>query len=141
MLSVGYRNALKDLSLDSAIPNAGKFAGSYRDPAGRVVQRGESLCRVIFEPGRPAFDLLESSPFIKKLTESGRLVPFQKVPTDDLNLDGGDPDTIAAIALQPLTLVSHPYEWSFAALKAAAIFHLGISLALSFESNASGFSA
>ena len=114
--------------MDSATPNAGNFPGSYRDTAGRVVQRGESLCRVIFEPGRPAFDLLESSPFIKNLTESGRLVPFQKVPTDDLNLDDGDPDTIAAIALQPLTFVSHPYEWSFAALKAAALFHLDLQL-------------
>lgn len=100
--------------------------GSFRDPSGRVHAHGARILRTVTPAGAPDFEAVLATGFLERLVDEGRLVPFERVT---------DPQTLAlfddaALVLEHplLDYVSHPYEWSFPLLKAAALHHLDIAL-------------
>lgn len=103
--------------------------GSYRDPAGRVYRIDGKLFRSVLQGGMQAHAILTGSDFIQGLVADGKLVPFQDVAPDSLDFGPNGAAPLALLDIAPLPFISHPYEWSFAALKKAALFHLDLQLA------------
>jgi ribosomal protein L11 methylase PrmA len=87
---------------------------------GRVV-------RTVADSFSDEFDFVTSSGLFEKLIAEKALVPFVKTNTAIL---GKLANTCKyALEVSPLRFISYPYEWSFSALKAAALLHLEIHLA------------
>jgi ribosomal protein L11 methylase PrmA len=61
---------------------------------------------------------------LKNLAADGLLIPFKVVSSDILNLSCPKPRYV--LETPRLPFISFPYEWSFSALKAAALLHLTI---------------
>jgi ribosomal protein L11 methylase PrmA len=102
--------------------------GSFRDPFGFVVQDKDWIVRYITAAGIPAFDGVRKTGFLDRLVNENRLVPFVdvEVPTSDAGLHGYMIEK--ALRHPKLPFISYPYEWSFSALKTAALFHLDLLL-------------
>lgn len=101
-------------------------AGSFRDPAGHVHLLGGRVLRTVTDLGLPDFAAVRDTGFLDDLVADDSLVPFHPV-TDAFD----DP----ALAAAPLVLehprlpfLSHPYEWSFPLMQAAALFHLRLQI-------------
>jgi ribosomal protein L11 methylase PrmA len=72
------------------------------------------------------FEFVRATGFVDELVEEGKLVAESRV---DRSLLNGQGDGASFVLEHPrLPFISYPYEWSFAALKAAAIFHLDVQL-------------
>lgn len=102
--------------------------GSYRDPAGRVYQRENRIFRTVTSQGAEAYAVLKESGFIRDLVLKGRLVPFSEAPLNSLGDAVPHGDVIAILEHERLSFISHPYEWTFGALKSAALCHLDVQL-------------
>ena len=100
--------------------------GSFRDPSGRVYELGNRIFRTVAHHFAADFDFVESTGFFEKLIANKRLLPFEKVSIDILKTTNSFKYLLEVPLLR---LVSYPYEWSFPALKAAALLHLEIHLA------------
>jgi ribosomal protein L11 methylase PrmA len=103
-------------------------AGSYRDRRGYVFTAGDRILRGVFSPAAEVQrEFLESRVFAQ-LVESGRLIGTRIAPDDPsaLGIEG------AALLLEHerVPFVSYPYEWPFAALRAAALLQLDVHLSL-----------
>lgn len=100
--------------------------GSFRDPAGRVYDVKGQIFRTIEAFFVPEFDFVESTGLLQRLVADRRLLPFERVETNDVPLFSRDATYV--LRVPRLRFVSYPYEWSFSALKAAALLHLEIQL-------------
>jgi ribosomal protein L11 methylase PrmA len=103
-------------------------AGSFRDPSGRVVQHNRRILRAIFEAGAPNYEAARDAGVIARAIERGRLLAAELVAPDGL-----DQVVVGAkhwLEHPRLDLISYPYEWTFSALKAAALFHLDFQVEL-----------
>lgn len=89
--------------------------GSFRDPASRVVLRDGVVARALTEHGRSDWDALAKSGLLEAW--QGRLV------STELASDG------RTLVHEKIPFWTYPYEWSFAMLKRAALFHLELNLA------------
>jgi len=98
-----------------------------------VFRRGERVFRTVMPSAAAAFDAAQSSGLFSRLIERGALQPHALVPAAEL----GELAAGASHVLEHprLPFLSHPYEWPFAALKAAALLQLDLLL----EALASGF--
>lgn len=94
---------------------------SFRDPSGFLFRRGGELFRHVAPVYASDYDLLLSSGLYDELTGEGLLVPHEEV-----DLEG---HSEAHRLLQPevVPFVSYPYEWSFSALRDAALLTLDIA--------------
>ena len=108
--------------------NTGRaLPGSFRDPSGRVYELDGRILRTVAAHFAADFDFVESTGLFQKLTACNWLVPFEKADTAIL---GGLANNFKyVLEVTPLRFISYPYEWSFPALKAAALLHLEIHLA------------
>ncbi len=97
---------------------------SYRDPAGFVFHRGKQVYRAIRRPAAEDFYALRASGLIGRLVSRGWLVPTSDA---DVGLCPDD-EVVAVVEHETLPLITYPYEWSFEALKAAALLHLDVHL-------------
>jgi ribosomal protein L11 methylase PrmA len=103
---------------------------SYRDRSGHVYADRDKIYRTVTEFGADAFAAIASQPVIARLQSDNRLIDFRQLPASDW------PSSITA--LKPavvvehpkLPVISYPYEWSFAALRAAALAHLDLHMDL-----------
>lgn len=108
--------------------------GSFRDPAGVVLHSGARVLRAVTAIGAPEYLAARDAGVLSELVRQGQLVDFAEIDPATL----GDAFGIAATHVlehSRLPFISYPYEWSFAALQAAAICHLEIHM----EVLASGF--
>lgn len=101
--------------------------GSFRDPAGRVYDVNGQIFRTVMENYAADFEYVNSTGLLDRLVADGMVLPSQLVERHIL----GPFHKGAKYVLQvpKLPFISFPYEWSFAALKAAALLHLKIHLA------------
>ena len=101
--------------------------GSFRDPGGRIYWYGERVLRTVMPSAALDFDYVEASGLIPKLVERGMLIPQSHLSLELLGAAAGD----AAYLLEhpKLEFISHPYEWPFRALQAAALLQLDLYLA------------
>jgi ribosomal protein L11 methylase PrmA len=100
--------------------------GSFRDPSGRVYEIDGRIFRTVADHFSADFEFVESTGLFQKLTACNWLVPFDKA---DTAIPGGLANNFKYVLEVPrLRFISYPYEWSFPALKAAALLHLQIHL-------------
>lgn len=95
---------------------------SFRDPSGFVFRRGAALYRQVNCSYREEYDLLLQSGLYRALTERGLLVEHEELPGEA----GLDARAYRVLVPSLVPFVSHPYEWSFGQLKAAALLTLTI---------------
>lgn len=100
--------------------------GSFRDPSGSVYQVEGRILRTVNECFSGDFDFVTSTGLFKTLATEGLLLPFEVMSSDVLGLS--DPKPRYVLETPKLPFISYPYEWSFPALKAAALLHLRIHL-------------
>jgi ribosomal protein L11 methylase PrmA len=101
-------------------------SGSFRDPSGRIYHHDDRVYRTVMPPGREHFEFVRSTGLIDELVSSGQLVAESVVDVAIL----GEASARASFLLEHprLPFVSYPYEWSFSALKSAALMQLDIHL-------------
>jgi hypothetical protein len=101
--------------------------GSFRDPSGHVYRVQDQIFRTVTKRFADQFETVDSRGLIDELADRGLVLPTERVSTDIL---GPTLDDVKYVLRVPtLPFVSLPYEWSFSALKAAALLHLKIHLA------------
>ncbi|MFQ6017416.1 MAG: class I SAM-dependent methyltransferase [Kiloniellaceae bacterium] len=99
---------------------------SFRDPSGHVYQIDGQVFRTVTEQAVAEFEFVRASGLYDDLVAAGEAISADIVEKDfPESLDVG-----ACYVLEHprLPIISYPYEWSFAALKAAALLHLDIHL-------------
>jgi ribosomal protein L11 methylase PrmA len=72
------------------------------------------------------FEVLEASGLLRELVEAGRLVSCERAAPDVLGHEGAS--AAAILEHERIPFISYPYEWTFSALKAAALLHLDLQL-------------
>ena len=98
--------------------------GSFRDPSGQVLEEDGRIFRIVSEYGRDDYETVRDSGLLQRLSAAGRVVGAAEVERPDLATDG-----VAYVLEHPkLGFISHPYEWPFALLKAAALLHLDLQI-------------
>ncbi len=102
-------------------------SGSFRDRSGRIYHRGDRIFRTVMPPAVDDHRFVRDSGLIDELVASGGLIA--ETPVDAEVLDGAAADASVVLEHPKLAFVSYPYEWSFGALKAAALLHLDVHLA------------
>lgn len=108
--------------MDSAIVDS----GSFRDPAGHVYIRNEKIYRTVNKCAVDDFDFVESSGICERLVSKKWLIKSRKVNAVALGFTS--PQAQYVLEHPAIKFVSYPYEWSFCALKSAALLHLDIHL-------------
>ncbi|MBK9979820.1 MAG: hypothetical protein IPP20_18240 [Gemmatimonadetes bacterium] len=103
-----------------------RHPASYRDPSGHVYMQDGRVCRTVLPAGVADYEFVRDSGLARRLTERGWLIAATEVPRDTVPVDG----TPHAYVLEHprLAVQSYPYEWSFPALKDAALLQLDIQL-------------
>jgi ribosomal protein L11 methylase PrmA len=103
-----------------------RIEGSYRDPSGHVFDAGDHVLRSVRPPAVADFAEVLKTGFLNQLLDAGDLHPFEVA--DRALLAELEPDAVQVLRHPRLTFISHPYEWSFPALRAAALLHLDIQI-------------
>ena len=101
--------------------------GSFRDPAGIVLCPDNKIYRTVTEYGAEQYEFVKKSGLYEELTGQNLLVPFREVDKKSVNFEFSS-RTRYLLELQKLDFISYPYEWSFSALRQAALAHLKIHL-------------
>ena len=104
--------------MSSVVPES----GSFRDHRGRIFYVDDRVFRTVMPVAMEDFDYVRSSGLVDDLVAAGLLIGESRADKALLGEKGAD----AALVLEHprVPFVSYPYEWSFAALKAAALLHL-----------------
>jgi len=109
--------------------------GSFRDPGGRVLHRGETILRAILPAAQDQFAAAETAGVLRKMVDAGKLVDYTDVTATMGDLGGdlglGQPATV--LEHPKLPFISYPYEWSYSLHRDAALFHLDFHLDLLAE--------
>lgn len=101
-----------------------RVAGSFRDPRGYVVLNAGRLFRYLSKAGVDDFNAVNATGLLDRLVTDGRLLPWSPATP----LAGAGPEVEKAIEHPMLRPITYPYEWTFLALKAAALLHLDLHL-------------
>ncbi|MGC5020011.1 class I SAM-dependent methyltransferase [Micromonospora sp. DT47] len=96
--------------------------GSFRDPANRVFHAGDEVLRGLGPQAAADWRALHAADFFTALLAEGKVCGTELVDPATL------PDTgwTTVLRHERIPFVSHPYEWSFAMLRDAALLHLEI---------------
>lgn len=101
---------------------------SYRDPAGQVHRLKDRIFRTVQPAGLEEYSFVKESGALLELIEAGSVISGEEVEPDLL----GDQAPVGGLVIEHprIPFISYPYEWSFQALKAAALLHLDIQITL-----------
>jgi len=102
-------------------------AGSFRDRRGRIFYVGNRVLRTVMPLAVADFDFVRGSGLVNDLVAEQKLVGETLLEPSILAGHGGGAHYV--LEHPRLPFISYPYEWSFAALKAAALLHLDIQQA------------
>jgi ribosomal protein L11 methylase PrmA len=102
-------------------------SGSFRDRRGRIFYVDSRVLRTVMPMAVDDFEFVRASGLIDSLVSSGQLVAEKVVDKSIIGEYGIDADRL--IEHPRLPFISYPYEWSFSALKVAALLHLDIQQA------------
>jgi ribosomal protein L11 methylase PrmA len=101
-------------------------SGSFRDHRGHVYDVDGRIFRSVMPIAADDFKFVRATGLIDELVDDQMLVAETPVDRSVLN---GQGDGASLVLEHPrLPYISYPYEWPFAALKAAALFHLDLQL-------------
>lgn len=104
--------------------NLKKIKSSFRDPDSQVFTEDGRIFRLIRQGAVPDYRHLMDSGLYRVLMAKGLLVPHEDVSTTFPHVRETQDDVV--ITPQGVPFISYPYEWSFSALKAAALATLDI---------------
>lgn len=96
--------------------------GSFRDPAGSILQCDSRILRQVNSPYWDIFDQLESSGLFEELVESKLLHPFRRVSSTENKSSGSS----FLLEHPVIPFISYSHEWCFSQLKEAALLTLEI---------------
>lgn len=99
-------------------------SGSFRDRRGRIYYVDDRVLRTVMPMAVADFDFVRQSGLIADLHRQGKLSGEKIVAADVLGEVGSDAHYV--LEHPRLPFISYPYEWSFSALKSAALLHLDI---------------
>ena len=119
-------NALEEI-MDPAGKDINTFEavhGSYRDPSGQVFLRDDRVFRSVTKYGLENFKAVEKTGLLTDLVDKGLLVPWWDADKNELCQE--EDGVLRVLEHTPLPFISYPFEWSFSALKSAALLHLDI---------------
>lgn len=103
-------------------------AGSYRDPAGYVYEHRGRVLRTIREPARLDYETVRDKGILASAVEAGFLIDSDEIERSEWST--AFDDAVYVVEHPRIPFISYPYEWSFGALKAAALHHLDFQLHL-----------
>lgn len=101
-----------------------KIKSSFRDPDGQVFVEGDRIFRLIRRDAVPHYRHLMDSGLYAALIKEGLLISHQEIANDQHDITTASGDIV--IAPECIPFISYPYEWSFSALKEAALTTLKI---------------
>lgn len=101
---------------------------SYRDPAGQVHRIGDKIYRTVQPVGLEDYIFVRDSGALLPLIADGSVVAAEEVESAVLGEHA--PQGGIVVEHPKIPFISYPYEWSFGALKAAALLHLDIQITL-----------
>ncbi len=103
-----------------------KNRASFRDPRGHVYHVDGRVLRTVLPVAATDFEFVRSTGLIESLVSEKKLLP--ETPIDPIILKENHKDISFVLEHPKLSFISYPYEWTFSALKAAALLHLDIHL-------------
>ena len=99
---------------------------SFRDPSGHIFHVGGRILRSVTARAAPHYEHVRNSGRLQAWVDRGWVVPTREVPRTEL--PAAESDVRFVLEHEPIPFISYPYEWPFAALKAAALLHLDLQL-------------
>ncbi len=102
--------------------------GSYRDRKGYVFTSGDRILRSVGPAAMGVQQEFLASKVFAELVSRGRLIGTEIVGDDPAALGIEGPTLL--LEHERVPFISYPYEWPFAALRAAALLHLDVHLEL-----------
>jgi ribosomal protein L11 methylase PrmA len=105
-----------------------RVPGSFRDPAGCVYEGDNRIFRTVNECFIQEFDQVRASGLLEQLAKRQYVLPAKLMNPDREVLQTTGPETTYVLEIPKLPFISYPYEWTFSALKSAALLHLDIHL-------------
>lgn len=103
-------------------------AASFRDPAGRIYHLDGRVFRTISKNAVSEFEAVQQNSALQNLIEDKKVVP--SLHAEGVALPADDAGIGKIVEHPSLPFISYPYEWSFSLLKAAALHHLDLQIAL-----------
>ncbi len=110
----------------SAVEPILRDPGSFRDPKGHVFSRGKEILRTVHLAGVEGYERARDNGLIEALQSSGLLIDTEEIDPRAARTYGFRAEYVLRHARLPF--ISYPYEWSFHALKDAALLHLDVIL-------------
>lgn len=97
---------------------------SFRDPSSHVYREGTRVLRALSPSAAPHYEYVRDEGLLARWIERRWVVGTREIDAPAI------PGVDARYVLEhdPVRFVSYPYEWSFPALKAAALLHLDLQL-------------
>lgn len=105
---------------------AAAVPGSFRDPRGHVFESQGRILRSIRAPAADDYRFLTESGLLEALVSEGWLIETWEADRSAYDLD--DTQIVGLVEHRRVPFVSHPYEWSFSQLRAAALHQLDLHL-------------
>jgi ribosomal protein L11 methylase PrmA len=103
-----------------------RHPASYRDAAGHVHLKNGRVLRTVLPAGADNYEAVKATGFFAEESRRGRLIEGTEV--DSSTVADEAPSARYVVEHPRLEFISHPYEWSFAGLKAAALLTLDLHL-------------
>jgi ribosomal protein L11 methylase PrmA len=100
--------------------------GSFRDPSGQVFREGTRILRTVTARAAADYEFVRDAGLFSRLSAKGLVLSAEEIERDALGPVGAAARYLLQHPLIPF--VSYPYEWSYPALKAAALLHLDVQL-------------
>jgi ribosomal protein L11 methylase PrmA len=99
---------------------------SFRDPGGQVFEHRGEIYRTVSADRKPELDAVVSTGLFSEFEKRGWLVRTSEVDRHVLGSAGED--AAAVLRHERVPFISYPWEWTFSALRDAALFHLDVQL-------------
>lgn len=106
---------------------AARDPGSFRDPSGHVYELDGRILRSVNPVAADSYRALRDSGLLAALSTQGLLLPAVECDPASVRLSDASPEYLLEHPRVPF--ISYPYEWCFAAHRAAALLHLDLHLA------------
>ena len=105
-------------------------SASFRDPAGRLIRRGDHLVRAVFQSGLPNLQAFQSSATVRRLSDTGHFISadlLEAALATELKRELSLPDDAVLLRHQRVPFPSFAYEWPAEMLAAAAELTLDLA--------------
>lgn len=110
--------------------DAASNSSSFRDPAGRLIRRGDHLVRAVYPSGLANLQSFQASATVRRLSAAGHFISAEIVHGSsaiDLRRELALPDDTVLLRHERIEFPSYPYEWPAEMLAAAAELTLDLA--------------